>query len=90
MTSCYRCGRPILGTSRHVRRRVATGLHEHKRYPSGKFRAVRTTYGMRVVCSACVRILDRQRAGESAAENWKLILALVVLGIVSIARWFGI
>lgn len=90
MTNCYRCGRPILGTSRHVRRRVPTGLHEHIRYPSGKFRAIRTTYGMRIVCSACARILDRQRAAETAADNWKLIFALVALAIVSIARWLGI
>ncbi len=90
MTNCYRCGRPIFGTTRHVRRRVPTGLHEHIRYPSGKFSQIRTTFGMRIVCSTCARILDRQRAGESAAENWKLILALVTLGIVSIARWLGL
>ena len=45
---------------------------------------------MRIVCSACARILDRQRAAETAADNWKLIFALVALAIVSIARWLGI
>lgn len=50
----------------------------------------RTTYGMRVVCLACAHVIDRQRAGESVVDNWKLAIALFVLGLVLVARFLGL
>lgn len=90
MANCYRCGRPVMGTLHRLRRRVRTGYSERVKYPDRRISMTRTTYGMRVVCLACAHVIDRQRAGESAADNWKLAVALVVLALVLLARFLGL
>lgn len=90
MTNCYLCGRHIVGDDRHVRRRVVTGFQEQLRYSKGKFQTYKTTYGMRVVCSGCAWSLDKKRAGQSVADTWKLVFALLVLAGVVLARWLGL
>ena len=82
MANCYRCGRPILDTRYHLRRRLRTGDWERRRYLRPKSRVVETRYGMRVVCTRCAHILDRQAYRLTTEGHWQVIVALIVLFIV--------
>lgn len=86
MANCYLCGKYIAPTKHHLRRRVRTGGNESIRF--GKDRAVtaRTSYGMRVLCYLCCTKVDLAKRNEIIRENWKLVAALVLLILVSIAR----
>lgn len=86
MARCFRCGQLIPSDKRHFRRRVRTG--DRSRVVSSKGRSYETvtSFGMRVVCGRCAGQLDLQRRGETASDNLKLILSLLVLALVVIAR----
>lgn len=90
MARCFRCGQLIAPDKRHFRRRVRTG--DRSRVVSAKQRSYETvtSFGMRVVCGNCARLLDLQRRGETGSDNLKLILALVALAVVVLARLLGL
>ena len=81
MANCYRCGRPILDTRYHLRRRVKTGEHDRRRFTSPKARIVQTHYGMRVVCTNCAAIIDREegRLWRNGHIHVLLVLLFMVL-----------
>jgi hypothetical protein len=82
MSNCYLCGRPILDSQYHRRRKVKTGEYERRRYPNPKISAVQTTYGMRIVCAGCARMLDRQKIAKLWLEHLPVLVALAVLLLV--------
>lgn len=82
MANCYRCGRPILDTKYHLRRRVKTGGYERRRYGRGRVDLIQSHYGMRVVCTKCARTLDLQQYRLVMEGHLQVIIALVVLVIV--------
>lgn len=59
MSTCYTCGRHIEPTEPSLRRRVRTGDRTRVSFRTGKVVEGVTTYGMRTVCRACSRRLDR-------------------------------
>lgn len=79
MANCYRCGRPILDTKYHLRRRVRTGGFERRRYLRGRIDLIQTHYGMRVVCTKCAHAIDRQEYRLRLEGHLQVIVALVVL-----------
>jgi hypothetical protein len=82
---CYRCGIYMKKEDRHVRRNVPTHLKLLRRYPGSKVERATTSYGRRVVCRRCSRIIDLTERRLELAENAKLAAALAVL--FSIIAW---
>ena len=79
MANCYRCGRPILDTKYHLRRRVKTGGYERRRYGRGRMHTVQSHYGMRVVCTRCAHALDIQEYRLRIEGHLQVVVALVVM-----------
>lgn len=85
MANCYRCGRPILDTRYHLRRRVKTGGYERRRYLRGRMDTVQTHFGMRVVCTKCAHAIDRRELRLRFEGQLQIIIALLVMVIVLLA-----
>jgi len=88
MATCYRCGRPIPSTSFKLRRKVKTGESIHRRYPNPNISALRTTYGIRLVCAACASSIDREEARRNLRQYVELGLALLLLLVAILSRLF--
>jgi len=86
MSTCYRCGRPILPTEFKLRRKVQTGERIHRRYPNPNVSAVQTNYGIRVVCSSCARSIDRDTIRREWLQWVELAIALIVLLTALVVR----
>ena len=82
MANCYRCGRPILDTRYHLRRRVKTGGYERRRFSGGKATTVQTHYGMRIVCSHCARQIDFHENRQWLMGTVSVLVALIVMVVV--------
>lgn len=81
---CYRCGNALKEGERHLRRRVQTGGWINKSYPAARFKEARTSFGMRVVCRRCARLIDLSERRLEVAENAKLAVALCLLAALVI------
>jgi len=88
MANCYLCGRPIYERNYNRRRRVKTGEHERRRYPPGKVVAIQVAYGMRIVCPACAKFIDRQKVTGLLLEHLSVLFALATLFIVLLSHMF--
>ena len=87
MSSCYRCGRPILETKHRLRRRVKTGGFERRRWGGkGKQVTISANYGFRIVCTRCAHILDLQAGRVQSAENVRVLVALGFLVAVLLSK----
>jgi hypothetical protein len=78
--NCYLCGSKIPQASRQTRRRVQTGDRFVRR--NGRISNRNFTFGMRVVCSACVRRMDRKRDADQLIRNLGAIGLLIFLAIL--------
>jgi hypothetical protein len=91
MATCYRCGRPITPNSFRLRRKVKTGETIHRRYPNPNISALRTTFGIRVVCATCAHSIDRAEALRNWRQLLELLLALLVLVVfLAIRLWSSV
>jgi len=56
MPTCYLCGQSIRSLAAGFRRKVRTGEYVYR----SRSKAVRTSYGLRVLCSRCAKRIDAQ------------------------------
>ncbi len=87
MATCYRCGWPIPSDQFKLRRKVKTGESIYRRYPNPNISALRTTYGIRLVCSPCARAIDREQARREWLMYLELALALLILAAALFLRF---
>jgi len=85
MPACYRCGRPLAPFA-GVRRRLKTGEWLRRSYPKRAVRGVNVHFGLRVVCPACARSLDREALIRELLQYWEIWFALIFALAVLLAR----
>lgn len=88
MATCYRCGRPIHSEDFKLHRRVKTGESIIRRYPHPQISALRTTYGIRLVCLPCAKTIDWEQARREWLKYLELSLALL-LAVTLAIRFLG-
>ena len=88
MPTCYRCGQPIT-TRERFRRKVKTGELLRRRFQTSKPSAVTTRFGMRMVCRDCAHTLDAEWRRHELVQYVELFIAIGLLLIVLLARFFG-
>jgi len=84
MANCYVCGNPILDTRQRLRRKVKTGSHERKVYPSGRVVSVQNHYANRVVCIFCTKRIDRERRMRELHDLIIIATAFATLGLAAL------
>jgi|GEM_PF-2080858 len=89
MSTCYRCGRPIPKTDFKLRRKVKTGEWVNRRYPNPNISAIRTSFGIRVVCSACAHAIDWEQRRKEWRQYLELAGAIALLATALVIRFLN-
>jgi len=78
MANCFRCGRQLPTTGWQFRRTVKTGEHVRRSYSKLKVSSPRPVR-IRVVCSSCANVIDRQKHVEQMVMHLQVLGALIFL-----------
>lgn len=79
MANCYICGAPILDTRVRLRRKVKTGEHSRRSFPSGRVVSVQSHFGVRVVCKFCASRIDRKDFVRRFQDLFLVVVACLIL-----------
>ena len=72
-----------------MRRKIKTGERISRRYPNPNVNALHISYGIRLVCSPCAKMIDREEARKELLKYVELGAALLLLAILLLYRYFG-
>jgi len=83
------CGQTIPPTVHHFRRKVKTGERTRRISSRANPVAVTTSFGQRIVCAKCARILDMERRKTEFVQYVELGLALLLLLVALVAHFLS-
>ena len=70
-----------------MRRKIKTGERISRRYPNPNVNALHISYGIRLVCSPCAKMIDREEARKEFVKYVELGIAVALLIVALILRY---